>query len=275
MVNTGPDGLEYHPSNFDNTTGRQTKQLCLTIWDIPRDRVTDSTFWVLLFRMQVYPSKRNNAEFLYTKLLTSLNSRPLLSNKDAGPAEFFYPPATASGAAQYHQLALLALTTIPELNSPSSKYSQLLVRNAAVEIAYSGIADARPSSMDPEDSRILQLTARNLANYASTLDPKELGMLNGGGDDMNALGGALNYTWELLDRLLGKLTVASSKPLDQHSAHVGGGYEDQFGKGSLKNLRTEEGSAGHPFFGRLRRDNYDEVVKALMVSSLDCGCFHY
>ena len=278
VVNTGPDGLEYHPSNFDNTTGRQTKQLCLTIWDIPRDRVTDSTFWVLLFRMQVYPSKRNNAEFLYTKLLTSLNSRPLLSNKDAGPAEFFYPPATASGAAQYHQLALLALTTIPELNSPSSKYSQLLVRNAAVEIAYSGIADARPSSMDPEDSRILQLTARNLANYASTLDPKELGMLNGGGDDMNALGGALNYTWELLDRLLGKLTVASSKPLDQHSAHVGGGYEDQFGKGSLKNLRAEEGSAGHPFFGRLRRDNYDEVVKALMVSSLDCGfiqCRHF
>jgi len=265
VVNTGPNGLEYHPSNFDNTTGRQTKQLCLTIWDIPRERIVDSTFWVLLFRMQVYPSKRNSADFLYTKLLTSLNSRPLLSNKDAGPAEFFYPPATASGAAQYHQLALLALTTIPELNSPSSKYSQLLVRNAAVEIAYRGIADARPSSMDPEDSRILQLTARNLANYASTLDPKELGMLNGGGDDMNALGGALNYTWELLDRLLGKLAVASSKPLDQHSAQVGGGPgEEQFGKGMLKNLRASEKSAAHPFFGRLRRDNYDEVVKALM-----------
>ena len=266
VVNTGPDGLEYHPSNFDSTTGRQTKQLCLTIWDIPKDRVTDSTFWVLLFRMQVYPSKRNNAEFLYTKLLTSLNSRPLLSNKDSGPAEFFYPPATASAAAQYHQLALLALTTIPELNSPSSKYSQLLVRNAAVEIAYRGIADARPSSMDPEDSRILQLTARNLSNYASTLDPKELGMLNGGGDDMNALGGALNYTWDLLDRLLGKLAVASSKPLDQHSAQVGGGGggDEQFGKGLLKSLRADEGSAAHPLFGRLRRDNYDEVVKALM-----------
>ena len=264
VVNTGPAGLEYHPSNFDSTTGRQTKQLCLTIWDIPKDRVTDSTFWVLLFRMQVYPSKRNSAEFLYTKLLTSLNSRPLLSNKDSGPAEFFYPPATASAASQYHQLALLALTTIPELNSPSSKYSQLLVRNAAVEIAYRGIADARPSSMDPEDSRILQLTARNLSNYASTLDPKELGMLNGGGDDMNALGGALNYTWELLDRLLGKLAVASSKPLDQHSAQIGGGGDEQFGKGMLKNLRADEGSAAHPFFGRLRRDNYDEVVKALM-----------
>ena len=270
VVNTGPAGLEYHPSNFDGTTGRQTKQLCLTIWDIPPERVTDSTFWVLLFRMQVYPSKKNNAEFLYTKLLTSLNSRPLLSNKDAGPADFYYPPANATGANQYHQLALLALTTIPELNSPSSKYSQLLVRNAAVEIAYRGIADARPHSMDPEDSRILQLTARNLANYASTLDPKEL---SSGGDDgtnmMNSLGGALSYTWDLLDRLLAKLSVASSKALDQHTAQIGvvpGAGQEDFSRGLLKSLRTNEGSAAHPFFGRLRRDNYDGVVKALMVS---------
>lgn len=271
VVNTGPDGLEYHPSNFDNTTGRQTKQLCLTIWDIPPERVTDSTFWALLFRMQVYPSKRNNAEFLYTKLLTSLNSRPLLSNKDAGPADFYYPPATLSSAHQFHQLALLALTTIPELNSPNPKYSQLLVRNSAVEIAYRGIADARPSSMDPEDSRILQLTARNLANYASTLDPTELGIKGNGEEGMNSLGGALSYTWDLLDRLLAKLSVASSKPLDQHSVQIGaavrGGGEElnDFRKGLLRNLKTNEGSASHPYFGRLRRDNYDEVVKALMV----------
>ena len=44
VVNTRPLGLEYHPSNFDSTTGRQTKQLCLTVWDIPPERVTDSTF---------------------------------------------------------------------------------------------------------------------------------------------------------------------------------------------------------------------------------------
>lgn len=278
VVNTGSAGLEYHPSNFDNTTGRETKQLCMTIWDIPQDRLTDSTFWVLLFRMQVYPSKRNNAEFLYTKLLTSLNSWPLLSNKDAGPGiEYYYPPATSTGANSYHQLALLALTSIPEWNSPSAKYSQLLVRNAAVEIAFRGIQDALPSSMDPEDSRILHLTARNLANYASTLDPKELRnststvSADKGGDatGMN-MGGALSYTWELLDKLLGKLSVASSKPLDQHSEAqmIGSSNDGSFGNGHLKNLKAGEGSCGHPFFGRLRRDNYEEVVKALMVRYL-------
>jgi hypothetical protein len=282
VINTGPDGLEYHLSNFDGTTGRQTKQLCLTVWDIPPERITDSTFWVLLFRLQVYPSKRNNAEFLYAKLLTSLNSRPLLSNNnpDASgpPAEFYYPPATAKVAHQYHQLALLALTTIPEWNMPSSRYSSLLVRTAAVEIAYRGIEDARPSSMDPEDSRILQLTARNLANHASTLDPAEFAMAgnrDGGsgavaGPMMNSLGLALSNTWELLDKLLAKLSVASSRPLDQHSMPqvrgAEGGGDEQFEKGLLKSLRAVEGSAAHPFFGRLRRDNYEEVVKALMVS---------
>jgi len=275
VINTGPDGLEYHLSNFDGTTGRQTKQLCLTVWDIPPDRVTDSTFWVLLFRLQVYPSKRNNAEFLYAKLLTSLNSRPLLSNNNADasgpPAEYYYPPATDKVAQQYHQLALLALTTIPEWNMPSSRYSSLLVRTAAVEIAYRGIEDARPSSMDPEDSRILQLTGRNLANYASTLDPAEFalaGNKNSGVDPtpmMNSLGKALSNTWELLDKLLSKLSVASSKPLDQHSiGGVEGGGDEQFEKGLLRSLRAGEGSAAHPFFGRLRRDNYEEVVKALM-----------
>jgi len=112
--------------------------------------------------------------------------------------------------------------------------------------------------MDPEDSRILKLTARNLANYASTMDPK---IVTDG-----TLGGALSNTWDLLDRLLQKLSVASSKPLDQHSAHAGRGEDmnSDFSKGLLKNLMAGEGAAAHPFFGRLRRDNYEEVVKALM-----------
>lgn len=309
VLNTGPAGLEYHRSNFDPTSGRQTKQLCLTIQDIPHERITDSTFWVCLFRMQVYPSKRNTSEFLYEKLLTSLNSRPLHSNYCGGGnggGEFMYPPPTKGAALQYYQLALLGLTYIPDLmmmdggggggatttTTPTVEYSSLLVRNAAVEIAYRGIEDARPSSMDPEDTRILQLTARNLANFASTLNSSSsasaaagtsssssmsLGVVGetntisgggGGGADATMVGIALSNTWELLDKLLAKLSIASSRPLDQHSAVttvVGGGGGDAFDRGLLKTLRAGEGSASHPFFGRLRRDNYEEVVKALMV----------
>ena len=141
--------------------------------------------------------------------------------------------------------------------------------------------------MDPEDTRILQLTARNLANFASTLNSSsssssssssgslaERAAASGGNDgggavgDADMVGGALSHTWELLDKLLAKLSVASSRPLDQHSAVVpSGAGGDPFEKGMLKNLRAGEGSALHPFFGRLRRDNYEEVVKALMVRS--------
>jgi hypothetical protein len=163
-----------------------------------------------------------------------------MSNKDSGPAEFFYPPATKEAAEQYHELARLALTSIPEISARSSKYSTLLVMNAAVESAYRGIQDARPSSMDPEDSRILRLTARNLANYASTIDPEIV--------TDETLGGALSYTWDLLDRMLRKLSVASSKPLDQHSVSGKGGAEDpnsDFAKGFLKSLKSNEGAGMH------------------------------
>ncbi len=290
VLNTGPQGLEYHRSNFDPTTGRQTKQLCFTVCDIPHERVTDSTFWVVLFRMQVYPSKRNGAEFLYAKLLTSLNSRPLHSNYHVNNThdwEYMYPPPTKHAASQYYQLALLGLTYIPEADAPNVMYSSLLVRNAAVEIAYRGIEDARPSSMDPEDTRILQLTARNLANFASTLNATSSSSSSsssssvetnggGGGADANMVGGALSSTWDLLDKLLAKLSTATSRPLDQHSAMMPPGSSlggDSFDKGLLRSLRAGEGSASHPFFGRLRRDNYEEVVKALMVRFDFVGSF--
>jgi hypothetical protein len=60
--------------------------------------------------------------------------------------------------------------------------------------------------MDPEDSRILKLTGRNLANYALTVDP----LLVGNG----SLGTSLSSTWDLLDKLLKKLSYSSSKVTD-------------------------------------------------------------
>eukprot|EP00978_Attheya_sp_CCMP212_P047272 scaffold421288_cov64-Attheya_sp.AAC.1 len=256
VCNTGKDGLEYHPSSYDNASGMEQKQLAMTIWDIPYERLTDSTFWCVLFRMQVYPSKRNNAKFLYTQLLPALNARPLLSNMDLGPAEFLEVP-DASSAVMFHDLSRLALTTTPMQGARCSKYTSLLVMNAAVDLAYVNIVDARASSMDPEDTRILKLTGRNLANFASTIEPSSV--------TDGTLGAALSYTWDQLDRLLKKLNFASSKPIDIHSHGVAAStLVDGFSKGSVSTLRAEPGSAAHPFFGRLRQDNYENTVKALM-----------
>lgn len=256
VCNTGRDGLQYHPASFDPETGKELKQLAMTVWDIPAERVLDSTFWTLLFRMQVYPSRKNNAAFLYTKLMPSLNSRPLLSNLDQGPADYLEVPDPIP-AQSYHPLARLALTTIPQLGMRPAKYSQLLVMNAAVDLAYAEIERAPPSSMDPEDTRILKLTARNLANFASTINPNTVGD--------GTLGAGLSDTWELLDRLIRKINYASSKPMDQYSHGLSASaMNDDFAKGRILSLKTGAGSAAHPLFGRLRRDDYDEVVKRLM-----------
>ena len=75
--------------------------------------------------------------------------------------------------------------------------------NAAVDLAYVEIELAPTSSMDPEDTRILKLTGRNLANYASTMDASTVGD--------GTLGQSMSNTWDLLDKLHKKLGVAASK----------------------------------------------------------------
>jgi hypothetical protein len=256
VCNTGRDGLQYHPATFDPETGNELKQLAMTIWDIPASRVLDSTFWTILFRMQVYPSRKNNAAFLYTKLLPALNSRPVLSNLDQGPAEYLEVPDVIS-AQSYHPLARIALTTTPATGMRGAKYASLLLMNAAVQLAYDEIEKMPPASMDPEDTRILKLTGRNLANCASTISPNSVGD--------GSLGATLSETWELLDKLLIKVNVSSSRPMDQYSHGLSAAATtDDFAKGKIVSLKTGAGSAAHPLFGRLRRDNYEEVVKRLM-----------
>lgn len=256
VCNTGKNGLQYHPSTFDPETGRELKQLALTVWNIPSRRLMDSTFWTVLFRMQVYPSKRNNAEFLYTKLLPSLNAQPLRSNQDQGLAEFLEIPDPVS-ASTYHPLALLAMTTTPQNGMRSSKYTSLLLKNAAVDLAYSEIEHAPPHSMDPEDTRILKLTGRNLAGFASTMDANSVGD--------GTLGSTLSSTWDLLDKLHKKINYAASKQIDQYSHGLPkSALTDDFSKGVIKSMRTDAGSAAFPYFGRLRRDDYENVVKKLM-----------
>lgn len=256
VCNTGRDGLQYHPSTFDPETGRDLKQMAMTVWDIPAERVLDSSFWTILFRMQVYPSRRNNAAFLYTKLMPALNSRPLLSNLDQGPSEFLIVPDEIAHQT-YHPLARLALTCSPATGQRLSKYATLFLMNAAAQLAYDEIESLPASSMDPEDTRILKLTGRNLANFASTIMPTTVGD--------GTLGVTLSDTWELLDKLLKKINFAASKPMDQYSYGLStAALTDDFAQGKILSLKTGPGSAAHPLFGRLRRDNYEEVVKALM-----------
>jgi hypothetical protein len=221
--------------------------------------------------MQVYPSKNNAAEFLYTKLLPSLNSQPLRSNFDQGPAEYLEIPDPIASSS-FHPLAKLALTTTPQSGMRTSKYSSLLLMTAAVDLAYTEIERAPPSSMDPEDTRILKLTGRNLANFASTMNANTVGD--------GTLGRSLSSTWDLLDKLQKKLGTTASKAMDQYSHGLSkSAQNDDFSNGTIRSLRTDTGSAAYPLFGRLRRDDYENVVKkndgrTETRSNFDSSCFN-
>jgi hypothetical protein len=65
--------------------------------------------------------------------------------------------------------------------------------------------------------------------------------------------------------VLKQLNYSSSKPMDQYTHGMSAeALTDSFSKGSISSLKTEGQSCCHPYFGRFRRDNYDEVVKKLM-----------
>ena len=52
----------------------------MIFWDIPVSRIKDSTFWTVLLNLQLYPSRKNTAEFLHTIFVSSMdpeNSRIL------------------------------------------------------------------------------------------------------------------------------------------------------------------------------------------------------
>lgn len=53
VINTGGPGLvEYHPVNANSATDVKYK-LALVVDNVPAEKVNDSAFWFLLYRMQV------------------------------------------------------------------------------------------------------------------------------------------------------------------------------------------------------------------------------
>ena len=110
VINTGKagasstDGLNYHPTKFDETSGKIKRQVMLTIYDIPRFRLLDSSFWFMLLRLKALPGEGNTCTFLYQTLLPYLNSTPLRANKcytDPSSAEDAYCSVRATKDASF------------------------------------------------------------------------------------------------------------------------------------------------------------------------------
>jgi hypothetical protein len=88
VVNTG-DGLNYHIVSATAEPPILQYRPTITLDDIPIGRLSDSTFWYMLFKLQTWPSQLHTPKFLYETLLPYLNNKPVLCNLDAkDPGDF-------------------------------------------------------------------------------------------------------------------------------------------------------------------------------------------
>jgi hypothetical protein len=80
------DGLDYHPTVFDQVSGKVKRVVGVVIEEIPVPRLSDSSFWFMLFRMQLSRGQYSQSATLYETLLPHLNTRPLYANPCFKPA---------------------------------------------------------------------------------------------------------------------------------------------------------------------------------------------
>ena len=131
--------------------------MALSIYNIPSSRVCDSSFWALLFRMQVYPSKRNTAKRLYTQLLPALNNTPLRANLDPSGGSTkseFHPPPDPRASRSYHHLALLAFSTDAAPGTASAEFEQLNLRHLAMNQARKDVEVHSAGTLEAEDAKV-------------------------------------------------------------------------------------------------------------------------
>eukprot|EP00937_MAST-01D_sp_MAST-1D-sp2_P002013 g2013.t1 len=79
VCNTG-DGDTFHPARVDIGNGKIRRMLSLEFDDVPFERVRDSSFWFMVYRLLVYPSPSHGPRVLYEALLPHLSLRPVVAN---------------------------------------------------------------------------------------------------------------------------------------------------------------------------------------------------
>ena len=79
VSNTG-DGLDYHPARSEVNPPKLKRALSIVCDKIPVQRLSDSSFWFMLFRPMVYPHETNTGSYIYEILLPYLNQRPVISS---------------------------------------------------------------------------------------------------------------------------------------------------------------------------------------------------
>ena len=123
IINTG-EGKDYHYSTYTSDYLHNPPNIKMTktmvIDDIEADRILDTSFWFLLYRLIVYPSKNNTARHLYELLLPALNNKPLYLNINESDPD-------------------IELTSLPKNNDPTLIHATLEAIRYSISVLLSNL----------------------------------------------------------------------------------------------------------------------------------------
>ena len=164
------EGLGYHAVRPEarEAAVQDAYNMPLVVEDIPRERLTDSSFWFFLYKMLVFPSNNNGPRALYNVLLPYLNHKPLGAN--VRPDTDHWAPAPFGGDTSYWLSAVHAVRYIVQMAGrpgAHAAHTEVLVQWALMRAASAELAQAR--LIRTADAFLIRLACKGLARSAARL----------------------------------------------------------------------------------------------------------
>eukprot|EP01012_Entosiphon_sulcatum_P062087 TRINITY_DN8821_c0_g1_i1.p1 TRINITY_DN8821_c0_g1~~TRINITY_DN8821_c0_g1_i1.p1 ORF type:complete len:4205 (-),score=604.71 TRINITY_DN8821_c0_g1_i1:28-12642(-) len=233
ICNTG-EGTQYHAmaASAEPPGISVLTHSTFVLEDVPRQRLTDGSFWFLALRLVAYPAKDHGPQQLYGTLLPYLNSRPLMANVNADTTEFRAPPRL--GDDWYGWCTLEVMRHILRLGatpSPSIDHAELLFRFGILQIAETEMVGLERISRS--EGLLLDLACKHTAAVAASQDPP-------------ASVGILKTLRATLERIQGRAQALQ-------------GLNNSVQQPPKWDVAAT-GAAAFPLFGRLRRDMSVEAL---------------
>jgi hypothetical protein len=236
IVNWG-HGLEWHPARLHPATGGVQRTPAIDLRGVPRERLTDSGFWFVMYRMLfIQHATPTGPSLLYDTLLPALVDQPTLAGvAGAAPSSLRWHDPPLSHDASHAALAMASLEALlcaRGLSAAQARYLGLLVRWSAVRQCVEQLS-ALPS-LSASDAVLLRLACSHTAAAAASLADAP-----GALPFATAHAAGLRATLESLEALVSerraRLALAAPPPIELERGH------------------SLVGAASFPLFGRLRR----------------------
>jgi hypothetical protein len=174
-VNTGP-GLELHPYAPDGDTATLRRALTVTQTGIDGSRISDTAFWMALFRPLVFPSLEHGPGALYGTVLPYLTCAPVVLKAAAAFSDAEPPPAAGDASRGVAALeAARYLLRINGLAAPAARRACVRVRWSLLAGAAADLRAARRAT--PSEAAGLRLAARELCARASRAAEEDAALL--------------------------------------------------------------------------------------------------